>query len=98
MVLAFFLFSPFVLVHKVLPYLLSACAHLGGLLFFLPVMLWTKIFVLVPSAHTSSQSGFHGYSLAHHSSLFVFTALITLWNYLVHFFTCLLLGSLPFLT
>lgn len=84
--------SPFVLVNKMLSYLLSACPHLGALLLFiLPVMLWPKILALVPSA----QSGFHGYFLAHHSSLSVFTALITLWNYLVYFFTCLLRGSFP---
>lgn len=92
-VLAFFLFSPFLLVDKMLSYLPSACAHLGALLLFiLPVMLWPKIFALVPSA----QSGFHGYFLAHHSGVFVFTTLITQWNYLVHFFH-LFIAWLPFL-
>lgn len=57
--LAFFLFSPFVLVNKMLSYLLGACARLGALLLFiLPAMLSPKIFALVPSAHVSPQSCF----------------------------------------
>lgn len=74
------------------------------LLFTLPVMLWSKIFALVTSAQISSQRCFP-WKLTEVSIVtlypttldflvvFVFTALITLGNYLVHLFTCLLLSS-----